>query len=50
MWTVSSSSTTATVRRSFEPLRFIKNQTVVLGLITSKFPELEDKDAVKARI
>lgn len=35
---------------SFEPLRFIKNQTVVLGLITSKFPELEDKDAVKARI
>ena len=35
---------------SFEPLRFIKDQTVVLGLITSKFPELEDKDAVKARI
>ena len=35
---------------TFEPLRFIKNQTVVLGLITSKFPELEDKAAVKARI
>ena len=34
----------------FEPLRFIKDQTVVLGLITSKFPELEDKEAVKARI
>ena len=31
----------------FEPLRFIKDQTVVLGLITSKFPELEDKEAVK---
>lgn len=35
---------------SFEPLRFIRDQTVVLGLITSKFPELEDKTAVKARI
>lgn len=34
----------------FEPLRFIKDQTVVLGLVTSKFPELEKKDAVKARI
>lgn len=34
----------------FEPLRFIQNQTVVLGLITSKFPELEDKDAIKSRI
>ena len=34
----------------FKPLRFIKDQTVVLGLITSKFPELEDKEAVKARI
>ena len=34
----------------FEPLRFIKDQTVVLGLITSKFPQLEDKAAVKARI
>ena len=34
----------------FEPLRFIKDQTVVLGLITSKFPELEDKAADTARI
>lgn len=34
----------------FEPLRYIKDQTVVLGLITSKFPELEDKEAIKARI
>lgn len=34
----------------FKPLRFIKDQTVVLGLITSKFPELEDKETVKARI
>lgn len=28
----------------------MKDQTVVLGLITSKFPELEDAEAVKARI
>lgn len=34
----------------FEPLRFIKEQLVVLGLITSKNPKLEDKEAVKARI
>ena len=34
----------------FKPLRFIKDQTGVLGLITSKFPQLEDKDAIKARI
>ncbi|MGN0916039.1 MAG: 5-methyltetrahydropteroyltriglutamate--homocysteine S-methyltransferase [Succinivibrio sp.] len=34
----------------FKPLRFIKDQTVVLGLITSKFPELEDKETVKQRI
>ena len=31
-------------------MRFIKDQTVVLGLITSKFPELEDKNLVKERI
>ncbi len=35
---------------TFEPLRFIKNQTVVLGLITSKFPALEAKEEVKARV
>ena len=34
----------------FKPLRFIKDQNVVLGLITSKVPELEDKETVKARI
>ena len=34
----------------FTPLRFIKDQAVVLGLVTSKTPELEDKDAVIARI
>lgn len=34
----------------FEPLAEIKDQIVVLGLITSKFPELEDPEAVKARI
>jgi 5-methyltetrahydropteroyltriglutamate--homocysteine methyltransferase len=34
----------------FKPLRYIQNQKVVLGLITSKHPELEDKEEVKARI
>ena len=34
----------------FEPLRFIRDQTVVLGLLTSKFPELEDKEEIKRRI
>lgn len=34
----------------FSPLRFIKDQQVVLGLITSKTGELENKDAVIARI
>ena len=36
----------------FEPLKSFKrdDQTVVLGLITSKFPELEDPDSIKDRI
>ena len=35
----------------FEPLRFVPtNKTVVLGLVTSKTPELEPKDAIKRRI
>ena len=34
----------------FEPLRFIKDQQVVLGLVTSKSPELEDEENVIARI
>ena len=34
----------------FEPLRFIQNQTVVLGLITTKNAALEDKQKVKNRI
>lgn len=36
----------------FEPLKSFKraDQTVVLGLITSKFPELEDPDTIKSRI
>lgn len=34
----------------FSPLRFIKNQQVVLGLVTSKTPELEDKEDIKQRI
>ena len=35
---------------SFEPLKYIKNQFVVLGLFTSKRPELEDKEVIKARV
>ena len=36
----------------FEPLKSFKRSdlTVVLGLVTSKFPELEDADRIKARI
>ena len=34
----------------FEPLRFISDQQVVLGLITSKYPELEKEADVIARI
>lgn len=34
----------------FEPLRHLKNQKIVLGLITSKRPELEDIDALVARV
>ncbi len=36
---------------TFEPLRFVpKNKTVVLGLVSSKLPQLEPKDALKRRI
>jgi 5-methyltetrahydropteroyltriglutamate--homocysteine methyltransferase len=36
---------------SFEPLRFgPKDQVVVLGLVTTKTPELESKDDLKRRI
>jgi 5-methyltetrahydropteroyltriglutamate--homocysteine methyltransferase len=36
---------------SFEPLRFVpKGKLVVLGLVTTKKPELEDKDFLKRRI
>ena len=36
----------------FEPLRFLPkgDKRVVLGLVTSKFGELEDKDAIRRRI
>lgn len=34
----------------FKPLRFIRDQQVVLGLITSKHGELENRDAVMTRI
>ena len=36
---------------TFAPLRMVpKHKTVVLGLVSSKFPELEPKDALKRRI
>jgi 5-methyltetrahydropteroyltriglutamate--homocysteine methyltransferase len=36
---------------SFEPLRFVpKGKTVVLGLVSTKVPELEAVDALKRRI
>jgi 5-methyltetrahydropteroyltriglutamate--homocysteine methyltransferase len=36
---------------SFEPLRFVpKGKQVVLGLVTTKRPRLEDKDTLKRRI
>lgn len=36
---------------NFEPLRFVpENKKVVLGLITSKKPQLEDKEIIKKRI
>lgn len=34
----------------FEPLRYIRNQAVVLGLVTSKTAELENEEDVAARI
>jgi 5-methyltetrahydropteroyltriglutamate--homocysteine methyltransferase len=35
----------------FEPLRFVpEGKTVVLGLVSSKFPELESKDDLRRRI
>ncbi len=36
---------------NFEPLRFVPpGKTIVLGLVTTKFPELEQKDDLKRRI
>lgn len=36
---------------TFEPLRFVpKNKSVVLGLVSSKLPQLEAKDELKRRI
>jgi methionine synthase II (cobalamin-independent) len=35
----------------FEPLQFLpENKNVILGVITSKFPELENLEEVKARV
>jgi 5-methyltetrahydropteroyltriglutamate--homocysteine methyltransferase len=36
---------------SFEPLRFVpRHKTIVLGLVSTKFPEIESKDMLKRRI
>jgi len=36
---------------TFEPLRFVpKNKTVVLGIVSSKLPQLESRDELKRRI
>ncbi|TDL28618.1 UROD/MetE-like protein [Rickenella mellea] len=36
---------------TFEPLKFLpKNKTVILGLISSKLPQLEDREELKKRI
>ena len=36
---------------NFEPLRFLpKDKNVVLGLVTTKFPEMEDLDQLAARV
>ena len=36
---------------TFEPLRFVpRGKTVVLGLVSSKRPELEERDALAMRI
>ena len=36
---------------TFEPLKYLsKHKSVVLGLITSKFPELEDKERLRKRV
>ena len=36
---------------TFEPLKHLpKHKWVVLGLITSKFPELEDKELLRERV
>ena len=35
----------------FEPLRFLpKHKNVVLGVVTTKDPELEDKELIKSRV
>ena len=35
---------------SFEPLKYVQNQKIVLGLVTTKKPELEDKALLEWRI
>ena len=36
---------------NFDPLRFVpKGKTIVLGIVTSKFPDLESKDDLKRRV
>ena len=36
---------------TFEPLKYLpKHKSLVLGLITSKFPQLEDKEQLRERV
>ena len=45
------SNMTASAPAGFEPLKYIpKDKKVVLGLVSSKKPELESKDVLKRRI
>ena len=47
----SSWSTTTSARAAFEPLRFVpKGKMVVLGLVTTKRPELESRMRLKRRV
>ncbi|MEI9963620.1 MAG: hypothetical protein WDM92_01840 [Caulobacteraceae bacterium] len=44
-------SSTTNARGGFEPLRYVpKGKKVVLGLVTSKRPDLESKDLIKRRL
>jgi 5-methyltetrahydropteroyltriglutamate--homocysteine methyltransferase len=43
-------NTTPSAPRDFKPLRFVKDKGVVLGLISSKLPALEAREALERRV